>query len=62
MHVYDTYKVGIPPHVVKMKMQQEGLDSAVIDQPPDQRVPLKEEKKEKVYIRTNIHTSIRMIS
>ena len=37
-------KVGIPLHVVKAKMQQEGLDPAIMDKQPDERVPLNENK------------------
>ena len=38
-------KVGVPLHVVKAKMAAEKLDEAIIDKPPDELIPLEEEKK-----------------
>ena len=37
--------MGIPIHVVKAKMQLEGLDPTFIDKPPDELVAVEEEAK-----------------
>ena len=40
-------QVGIPIHVVKAKMQQEGLDPTIIDKPPDELISLENKTDEK---------------
>ena len=39
---YKMLKIGLPAAAVKQKMQQEGLDPAMLDKPADEKIPLKD--------------------
>jgi hypothetical protein len=48
-------KVGLPSHVIKAKMEAEGIDSSIIDRDPNELIPLEEKKDEVPMVPANEH-------